>query len=192
MTSERAERRLLCQFNSINELVKHTWQTRQTLDDDTKIDTCLDQGQWLCSTQSDGVFGTFDFCEFFQSTKDMVPNAKWKLYKNLIPFIQIHYSKYNKNTGQPEYMEARTDVVPRQFDPNHDDYLIMNLSDYSCYFETQLFLNMRLESIYQRFLEKIQTNYFKFLCSRFMPHQERMLTQVATTLANRNGFVNYL
>lgn len=185
MTSER---KLLCQFNANNELVNHMWHTRQTLDDDTKIETCLDQGQWLCTTQTDGVFGTFDFSGFFQTTRNMIDNAEWKLYRNLIPYTQIHYSKYNKHTGQREHIEARVD----HFDPNHDDYLIMNLSDYSFYFETQLFLQIRLESIYQRFLEKIQTNYFKFLCSRFMPQQDRMLTQVATTLANRSGFVNYL
>ncbi len=182
-----SDRKLLCQFNRTNELVKHEWQVHQTLEDDTKIETCLDRGQWVCTTQEDGVFGSFDFHSLFATTKMMLgTNAEWKFYRNLIPYTPIHYHKYNKQTGASEHIQRRNDT---NFDATKDEYLILNLSDYSFYFESHLFLQMRLESIYQRFLEKIQTNYFKFLCFRFMPQQERMLTQVATTLANRNGYL---
>jgi len=52
-----------------------------------------------------------------------------------------------------------------------------------------LWIDVRLESIYQRFLEKIQTNYFKYLCGRFMSQQDRTLSHVATTLANHSGYL---
>lgn len=138
---------------------------------------------WSCSTQSDGVFGTFDFRTLFDATKQMCSDAKWSFYKQLIPYAQVHYFEHNHVPGVSECIRAATNVS------FNNQYLIVNLSDYSLYVETELFHKIRLESFYQRLIEKIENQYFKFKCLQFMPQQERMLQQVATTQANRAGYL---
>ncbi len=181
-----SERKLYCSFNANNELVKHYWYVHQKFKDlenpvkeapveesnatdelkepQKTLETCVDQGLWICATESDGVFCTFDFRTLFELAQkvfsDWQSDKRWKLYKGLIPYAQAYW-------------------------PN-DNYLIVNINDYSFLCDTS---NACLESIYQMFLEKIQTLYFKRKCAVFMSQQERMLTQVSTMMANRNGYL---
>lgn len=157
MTSERT---LLCTFNINNELIDHTWHIRQTFEDnDSKIHNCLDQGMWPCCEEGELVFGTFDFRTLFVLAKEKYSNTVWQFYKGIIPYTRT-YSTVNV------------------------EYLVLNLSDYSFQFEKDFDIQMRLESIYQKFLEKIEDSYFRHQQKRFMKQQERMLTQVATILSN--------